>query len=238
MNAHEYAKLFPLASEDEIAGMAKDIKERGLINPIVTYQGKILDGRNRFAACKVAEVEPTFIKYTGTDALADVISWNMHRRHLSTSQRSDIGAEIEVAFAKQARERMRTSTGGSAPRPMANLPDPGIGPTAREQAAALMNVSPRQVQNAKFVKDHAPELSEKVREGKMTVNAAVKQIKERSKPVMTKAQAAACRPCLGMKFAYLSVMQLERIANNDIERNEAFDMVKEWINDNQENSEA
>jgi ParB-like chromosome segregation protein Spo0J len=236
MNAHEYAKLFPLASENEIAGMAKDIKERGLVNPIVTYQGKILDGRNRFAACKVAGVEPAFVKYTGTDALGDVISWNMHRRHLSTSQRSAVSANIEVAFAKQARERMRTSTGGSDPRPVANLPPPGIVQKAREQAAALMNVSPRQVQSAKHVKNQAPELFEKVKEGKMSINAAVEQIAERnrSKPVMTKAQAAACRPCLGMKFAKIAIINLGEIATNDMQRQEAFAAVKGWIDEHQD----
>ena len=39
MIAHEYAEVFRLLTPDELAEMADDIKEKGLLNPIITYQG-------------------------------------------------------------------------------------------------------------------------------------------------------------------------------------------------------
>jgi ParB-like chromosome segregation protein Spo0J len=60
MESHEYANLFPLMSDAVTADLVASIKEIGLEHPIVTLDGKILDGRNRYAACLVAGVTPAF----------------------------------------------------------------------------------------------------------------------------------------------------------------------------------
>ncbi len=78
------------ASGDQefIAALADDIRKHGLKEPIVKFEGKILDGRNRMAACRMAEVEPKFKDFSGTRAEAVDHSWseNRHRRHLNSSQ--------------------------------------------------------------------------------------------------------------------------------------------------------
>lgn len=171
MIGHEYAQLFPMLSDDELAEMAADIKCRGLLNPIVTYHGEVLDGRNRLRACELADVKPSFVEYAGTDPLADVLSWNLHRRQLDASQRSAIALKVKPIFEEQAKQRMHD---GKKIDPKANLPQGA----SRDQAAAACGVSPRMVQDAQFVRDHSPEMFEQVKEGKITVNAAKNQIKE------------------------------------------------------------
>lgn len=42
------------------------------------------------------------------------------------------------------------------------------------------------------------------------------------------------RPCNGMQFARMAVLDLEQITDDDTERVEAFEFVKEWINENYE----
>jgi hypothetical protein len=53
---HPLAKLFPKYGEEELLDLASDIAANGLHNPIVLYQGQILDGVNRHQVCLAAEV--------------------------------------------------------------------------------------------------------------------------------------------------------------------------------------
>jgi ParB-like chromosome segregation protein Spo0J len=56
--AHPVADLFPMLAGDEMQSLADDIAERGLLHPIVLdTEGRILDGRNRYAACEIAGVD-------------------------------------------------------------------------------------------------------------------------------------------------------------------------------------
>jgi len=65
---HEYADLFPMLDGAEFDALVRDIKHNGLHEEIVLYEGKILDGRNRYLACLEAKVEPRFEQYRGNDA--------------------------------------------------------------------------------------------------------------------------------------------------------------------------
>jgi hypothetical protein len=177
--AHEYADAFPMATDGEIQQMAADIKERGLLNPIITLDGKILDGRNRARACEIADVTPDYTEYSGTDPLGDVVAWNLHRRQLSTSQRAEVARTLKPMYEEQAKAR-QAAAGGDRKSLMANLPQAIDGKgAARDQAAAAVGVSGRTVQDAEFVHQHAPELSEKIKAGEMTVNKAKEEVKKR-----------------------------------------------------------
>ena len=47
LKPHPLAKLFPKYGEEDLLDLASDIAANGLHNPIVLYQGQILDGMNR-----------------------------------------------------------------------------------------------------------------------------------------------------------------------------------------------
>jgi ParB-like chromosome segregation protein Spo0J len=85
---HPLADVFPLMKGKEFDELVADIKARGLVEPIVTFKGKILDGRNRARACAEAGVKPHYREFVGTDedARAFVISANIRRRHLTAAQ--------------------------------------------------------------------------------------------------------------------------------------------------------
>ena len=51
LEAHAYCAFFPKMPGDEFKGLKESIKSNGLLNPIVTYQGEILDGAHRYRAC-------------------------------------------------------------------------------------------------------------------------------------------------------------------------------------------
>ena len=149
---HHYADVFPELTDDRLAELAQDIREHGLLDKIVTFEDKILDGRGRYRACRMAGVEPEFEIFSGDDPLAYVASRNLHRRHLTDSQRAMVAAKI-ANFKVGANQHSE------------GLP---IG-----EASNLMNVSARSTARAREVLAHGnPELVAAVESGDLTVTAA------------------------------------------------------------------
>jgi hypothetical protein len=127
----------------ELQELAGDIKKRGLEDQIIIYEGKILDGRNRYQACIIAEVVPTYSQYEGDDALAFVLSKNLHRRQLTTSQKAMVAQSVKPLYEARARERQELSQakpGVKIGNVVANLPPPC---KSRDQAAAALGISGR-----------------------------------------------------------------------------------------------
>lgn len=109
---HLACLLFPRLSEEELQSLADDIKQNGLSDPIVTLKGEILDGRNRFEACKIAGVEPKFVEWDGDSSpLAWIISQNLMRRNLTASQRAVVAFGLLPLLEDEAKKRQRLSKG-------------------------------------------------------------------------------------------------------------------------------
>ena len=97
LEPHPLSAIFPPISDEDFGKLAADINLNGLHQAIVRYQGKILDGNNRYRACELLKIAPKFAPdFTGDDAHARnyVISANIHRRHLSPDQRREIIATL------------------------------------------------------------------------------------------------------------------------------------------------
>lgn len=160
---HELANLFPMMNAEEMHALITDMRENGFdaSSPIITYKGTILDGRNRYAAAQVAKVEPAFFEYEGSDLLSFVLSKNLHRRHLNETQRAGVASKLA-----NMQQGERTDL-----QPSANLQKVSI-----EEAAELLNVSPRTVATFRAVEKNAPELVEKMQSGELTANKAQKEV--------------------------------------------------------------
>lgn len=169
MKAHAYAEVFPMMSDAEIAALAADIKANGLRDPIITLADSILDGRNRFAACQIAGVEPKFEHYSFTknqDPLAFVVSRNLHRRHLDASQRAMIAAKMARLPAH---------------RPAGNASKEAV---TQASAARLLNVSRPSVQRARTVLENAsPEQIKAVEKGEASVSAVARAVHPAAAPL-------------------------------------------------------
>jgi hypothetical protein len=165
LEPHELSKLFPPMTKDEFRGLARDIKKHGLINEIVLLEGQILEGAHRYKACKLAGIEPRYRKFNGKDGspVDFVMSQNLHRRHLTKSQRAAIAAELanmkRTDTLKKGSRSIKVSNGNSA-----------------EQAAKQLKVGVAYVQRAKRLKRETPEVFDAVKAGKITVSKAMQPI--------------------------------------------------------------
>lgn len=167
MEFHEIANLFPMMVGDEYRMLREDIATHGLIEPITTYQGKILDGRNRYTACLDLSIEPQYIEWNEntSNPLDYVISKNLHRRHLNESQRAVVASKL----ANMERGNYSKSV---------NLP---ISPISQAKAAEMLNVSTSMVGTTKAIERDAPELMSQLASGEMTVHEAETIIKKKKK---------------------------------------------------------
>lgn len=169
---HPLAALFPMMSAEEIKTLAADIKENGLREPIIVYEGQVLDGRNRYRACLEIGIEPMTRPWDGKGSpLSFVVSKNLIRRHLDDGQRADIAARI--ANIQRGGDRGNQHTGGKPP--IGGLAD-GEDETQLvgvERAAELMNVSVRSVERARgIIRRGVPELEAAVMGGGVSLSAA------------------------------------------------------------------
>ena len=173
MDIHPFANIFPLLDGEPFEQLVQDIEEQGLREPILLYDGKILDGRNRYFACAQLGVEPRFEVSSAScdeEAFRESISRNLHRRHLTASQRAMIGAEILPMFEELAKKR-QLATLKQHSTDKANWPERSR--QAREDAAEAVGASARNVQRAKKVKSWGVEqLVEAVQAGSMSVSTA------------------------------------------------------------------
>lgn len=158
---HEYCSLFPIASEADANMLIDDIRRHGLLDAITLYQDRILDGRNRYTACRILNIEPRFTQFEGDDeaALEYVISKNLARRHLNESQRAMVGAKLS------------NMTVGGKEANSANLQN--CPPVSQSAAAHRVSVSTRSVGSARrVIDDGIPELSDAVEHGDIPVSVA------------------------------------------------------------------
>src|SRR5262249_42808299 len=89
--AHPFADIFPRLKDinpEAYKAFVEDIKEREQQEYVVTYEDKVLDGRNRMDACQELGKPLKFRPYIGNDPVGFVLSANLHRRHLNESQRA------------------------------------------------------------------------------------------------------------------------------------------------------
>jgi ParB-like chromosome segregation protein Spo0J len=96
LTQHPLSAAFPAMNDAAFAELRADIAANGLHMPIMLYDGQVLDGWHRYIACKQTGAAIHFETFEGDDAQARqfVISANLKRRHLDTSQRALIAARL------------------------------------------------------------------------------------------------------------------------------------------------
>ena len=155
IKVHPAALIFPPLDDERLKALADDIAANGQRETIKIYEDKILDGRNRYAACVEAGVDPIIEHLTGDiDPIAYVVSLNLHRRHLNESQRAMVAAKI----ATMGEGRPKTSS---------------IDLVTQSHAAEMLNVSPASLKRAAVVQSTGtPALQKAVEGGVIAVSTA------------------------------------------------------------------
>jgi ParB-like chromosome segregation protein Spo0J len=201
---HPLADLLPLMEGEEFDALVADIKASGLRERIMLYEGKILDGRNRYRACLKAGFEPVTIQLPPIcDPVAYVISANIRRRHLTADQKRDLIAKLIKATPEKS-DRQIAETAKASPTTVG---------TVRAKMEAKGDVSnldtrtdtkgrkqPAKKKKAKISKIMVTEANGKTRpatEAEVSaLNDAVKRVGEFGIPTQCNVEAALANPII------------------------------------------
>lgn len=231
MEYHDVANIFPMMGDEEYSALVDDIKANGLLESIWTYQGKIIDGRNRYKACLEIGIEPSYREWDGKGSLVEfVVSLNLKRRHLTSSQKAMVALEVESHLAKEAQKRMLA---GKAPDPGTILSQGG---RSAHQAGAIVGASGTYVKDAKRIAEKAPELVHAVLSGKMNIldAKAISKLSDKQRAAAIDKIESGKKP----KAAVLDIKKAERDAQAQAAPSKPLVTLASWENWLPEQSEC
>lgn len=185
---HPIADVFPLMDGEAYHNLVENIRKQGLLEPVILYEGKILDGRNRYRACMEAGVAVRSQDWHGEGGSPAEFVWskNAERRQLTASQRAMAAQALLPWLKQEAKERQlftlkQNATVGPNSDQRADQPPMSGNPgKAAEHAAKLAGVGKsiiyeaQQLSRAAETDPTAAELVQRVKAGEMSVDRASK----------------------------------------------------------------
>jgi site-specific DNA-methyltransferase (adenine-specific) len=197
---HPAANLFPLLSDNELKTLAKDIENNGLKQPIILFDNQILDGRNRYKACKIAGIDPSFKEIKNANPWEYAWSLNAERRHLEAGVKACLRLEMEDHSSEWKEQQEKQKEEANAARSAAakgnkNASKNSGGTTlsttvsekktkvheTRKARAKSAGVSEGTMSKAEYLKENHKDLFDLVCNGKMSLDKAKKEATKRDR---------------------------------------------------------
>lgn len=180
----EFKKLIPALSVEEFKQLEQNCLAEGIREKIITWNGFIIDGHNRFeiATRWNLEYESESKRFKDEN---EVKEWMIHnqfgRRNLSNYQRSVLVLELESVFSKKAKENLKAS-GKNFGKGSVNSPKPIESIDTRKEISKIASVGEQLISRVKVLEAKAPEeVKEKLRTGEISINQAYQEIKKEEK---------------------------------------------------------
>ena len=185
----DFKTLLPSLSDEVFVDLEKDILTNGMLSPIVTWNGYIVDGHNRYEICKrhgikEVEVKNLPLPTTKSDVMQWIIGHQLGKRNLTKSQLVRSYESVERQIAKEAESRMLSGKKD----PTSNLKQGGLdkrNPTTASKIAEKMGVSENTYRDMKLVANEGtPEQIERMDKGGKGngVSAIAKEIRDENSP--------------------------------------------------------
>ena len=181
----EFQSLIPPLSEDEYERLEKSILAEGVRDPIITWNGTIVDGHNRYHICDEHGITcPQKEREFDSREAAKIwiIENQFGRRNLSKYDRSVLALQLEPLYAAEAKRRMSDGGGsGDSGRQKSDNPS-----RTDEQLAKLAGTSRDTIRKVKVIEQEAAKGNETavaardaVKSGEKSINKAYGEIRPR-----------------------------------------------------------
>ena len=175
--------ILPAIQGSDYERLFNELDENGYDKkfPIYLYEGKILDGQQRYGICQELGIEPAFKNFEGTktEAIQFMLRTNK-RRNLTSSQWATIASEateILNELTEEAKERQKATQFAGKPKKGDVKPHGHYTNITTEEksstigkAAKIFNTNPAYIQEAKKIKEKSPEDFEAIKSGEKTIS--------------------------------------------------------------------
>lgn len=184
--------IFPDMNSGDYVILEKSLESEGFLKdfPIILYQGKILDGWQRYQICDKKNIEPVFKQFKGDDIKAhELVMTTNKRRNLTPSQWACLAVEnesIKSHLRQLAREREIEGGGDRKSKEYKKIgykknfiPDsPKHENTTVSKLARQFNTNPTYVQAAGRLKEEDKKQFERVKSGRENLSKFINKNKK------------------------------------------------------------
>jgi len=176
----ELESLIPPLSNEEFKQLERNILEEGIREPLITWNGILIDGHNRFRIAQEHDMNYETLEKE-FENLNSVKEWMINnqfgRRNLSNYQRSVLALQLEDVFREKAKEKeqFRKTTSQISDESLPEI-------STKKELAKIANVSHDTIAKVKKIEATAtPEVKARLNTGTMSINEAYKEIKKEEK---------------------------------------------------------
>lgn len=182
---HELEILIPPLTSEEFKQLERNILEEGIRDPLVTWNGILVDGHNRYRIAQEYDIDFVTVEKEFTDMNA-VKEWMINnqfgRRNLPAYERGKLALRLKDIYSQKAKETKAEKV--SHYRQTGEVCQISDKPDTKKDLAKIANVSHDTINKIEKIEAKASdEVKQKLSVGTMSINEAYKEIKKEEKKV-------------------------------------------------------
>jgi hypothetical protein len=212
----------------ELEGLEASLLAEGCRDPLVVWDGWLLDGHNRYALCTKHGLPFTTVEKTGLATKEDAMLWmidnQLGKRNMTDFARVALALKRKPLLEAQARSRMLAGK----PDPRANSPEGSS--TTRDAIAKAAGVGSNTVSKVeKIIEKASADVIEQVRTGELSINAAAKTVTPPKPPKVAAedVKPEIATPRLTPEQGAVAVTDVEALAAENAALREELDDLKD-----------
>ena len=182
----ELKSLIPPLTAEEFKQLETNVLAEGIREPIITWQGTIVDGHNRYELAQMYDL-PFKVKEMAFASMEDCKEWMIRnqfgRRNLSNYQRSVLALELESVFKAKAKENLSKAGQSYSPKEGLQISAKVAEQIdTRQELAKVANVSHDTIAKVKVIEAKANEdVKAKLSTGEVSINQVYQDIRKEEK---------------------------------------------------------
>ena len=172
----EFQQLFPELSSEQQRDLEADIIKNGCLQPLITWQGILVDGYHRYAICTKNNIpfETKELEFADKESVM-LWTWSnqRNRRNCNPFGLAESALKFKTILKKMAKERQKEH-GKTAPNRHKNTFDESSRVfNVRKELAKLAGTSEQTIERVEIILQEAPlETIEQLRRGETSINQA------------------------------------------------------------------